>query len=416
MSKGIVIIGAGPTGVTTVETLRSQGYEGPITMLTREPFPPYSPPLMADYLESHGGSDLIFWRGRDFCDRFDVNCRTSAEVGSVEPKRNRITLTSGEQIEYENLVIASGGEMSIPLRCECDAETKKERFYNFKSLTAVTKLLAEVEKGASKAVVIGAGFIGMEIAITLRGMGLSVIVVEMLDRILPRMLTKEIARPLEEIVRGMGIELLLEHKGEFLRGGETAEELHLTNGKVIKGDLFIAATGVRPNISFLQGSEIPTRRGVVVNRYLQAGYENVFAGGDATEVPDLITGTVYPHAIYPVAVEHGKIIGLNILGRRVECDGSVNANSLYHFKLPIITEGAAIADGKADEELVFERGRVLRKIGLKDGRILRFELIGDKKGAGLLHTLMLQKRDVSRIKYDLVTGRYNQAKHFMSYL
>ena len=416
MKKGVVIIGAGPTGVTTVETLRSQGYEGPITMLTREPFPPYSPPLMANYLESRGGSDLIFWRGRDFCEKFDVRCRTSAEVGGVEPKQNRVTLTSGEQIGYDWLVIASGGEMSIPLRCECAPGGKKEKLYNFKSLTAVRKLLEEVEKGAGKAVIIGAGFIGIEIAITLRGMGLSVIVVEMLDRILPRMLTKDVAEPLEKIVRGMGIELLLEHKGELLRGGETAEELHLSNGKVIKGDLFIAATGVKSNISFLGGSGIATRRGILVNRYLQATFENVFAGGDATEVPDLVTGTVYPHAIYPVAVEHGKIIGLNILGRRVEYEGSVNANSLYHFKLPIITEGAAIADGKADEEVVFKQNSVLRKIGLKDGRILRFKLIGDKKGAGLLRTLMIQKRDVSRIKYDLASGRYNHATHFMSYL
>ncbi len=416
MSKGVVIIGAGPTGVTTVETLRSQGYDGPITMLTREPFPPYSPPLMADYLEARGGSDLIFWRGRDFCEKFDVHCRTSVEVGSVEPKQNRVTLTSGEQIGYDWLVIASGGEMFIPLRCECKPGGRKEKFYNFKSLTAVTKLLEEVEKGAGKAVVIGAGFIGIEIAITLRGMGLSVIVVEMLDRILPRMLTKDIAQPLEEIVRGMGIELLLEHKGELLRGGETAEELVLSNGKVIKGDLFIAATGVKPNISFLEGSGIATRRGIVVNRHLQATFDNVFAGGDAAEVPDLVTGTVYPHAIYPVAVEHGKIIGLNILGCRVECEGSVNENSLYHFHLPIITEGAAIADGAADEEIVYQRNGVLRKIGLKDGRILRFELIRDRKSAGLLRSLMVQRRDVSRIKYDLAFGRYTHARHFMGYL
>ena len=414
MNHGVLIIGTGPAGVNTAETLRKFGCKEKITMLSKEPFPPYSPPLMANYLETRGASDLIFWKGRDFCKDFDIDCKTSAEVGKVEPKRNRIVLTDGRFLEYDYLVIASGSEMWIPIKCECPAEESKEKYYNFKSLTAVSKLLKEVDKGANKAVIIGAGFIGMEIAITLRRIGLSVLVVEMMDRILPRMITRDIAEPLESIVRDMGIELLLNRKGELLKGRETAEELLLSDGTVIKGNLFIAATGIKPNISFLSGSGIQTQKGIRVDPYLRTNFDNIFAGGDAAEVPDFITGNIYPHAIYPEAVKQGQIIAFNILGENVHYDGGLNMNSLYHFNLPMISEGAMIAEEKADEELFFSRNNVIRKIGIKDGKILRFELVGDKEGAGLLHTLMTQKRDVSRIKDALVTKKYNQARHFMS--
>ncbi len=413
--ENIVIIGAGPTAVKTSEVLRELGFKGKIVMLTKEPFPPYSPPLMADYLETKGTSELIFWKGKDFHKSLDVELILEAEVGSISPEAKKITLKNGRQFEYDKLVIASGSEMWIPLKCECHKETPKEKYYNFKSLTAVTRLLDEVQKGAEKAVVIGAGFIGVEIAITLRKLGLNVTIVEMQDRILPRMVTPEISRPLEEILRRMDIELLLNSKGELLIGGETAEKLLLSNGKTINADLFIAATGVKPNISFLEGSGIQTGRGIKVNEYLQTNIPDIFAGGDVVEVPDLITGNVYPHAIYPEAQKHGQIIALNLMGYRTKYEGGLNMNSLYHFHLPLISEGAMIGEAEPDEVVIYSKNNILRKLDIKDKKILRFELIGDKKGAGLLHTLMVKRENVEDIKHKLVTGRYNQAHYSLKF-
>ena len=414
MNNGVVIIGAGPTGVKVSETLRMIGYKDRIRIITKEPFPPYSPPLMADYLESNGESNLIFWKGRDFCKDNDIQCITSAEVGSIEPKQNKIVISNGKELTYDYLVIATGSEMWIPVKCECPSETKKEKYYNFKSLTAVSKLLEEINKGAGKAVIIGAGFIGIEIAITLRKVGLSVLVVEMEDHILPRMITTDIAKPLERILNDMGIELLLNHKAQLLKGRETAEELVLSDNRIIKGDLFIAATGVKPNVSFLKNSGIKVNRGISVDKYFRTNYPNIFSGGDVAEVADYITGNIYPHAIYPEAIRHGEIIALNIVGEKREYEGGINMNSLYHFKLPIISEGAMIVEGKADEEILYNSKGIIRKIGIKDGKILRFELIGDKEGAGLLHTFIVQKKDISQIKDVLITKKYNQARHIMS--
>ena len=415
MKSDVLIIGAGPAGVRVAETLREFDFRGSITMLTREPFPPYSPPLLADFLESHGSSELIFWKGKDVCQRLDLNCLTGAEVAGLDPSSKRVHLRDGRELTYERLVIASGSRIYIPIRCECPRANGRPTYYNFKSLEAVSDLLERVGKGAERVVIIGAGFIGMEIAITLRRIGLPVLVVEMMDRILPRMTTKDIAEPLETIVRDMGIELMLGEKGTLLRGRETAEELDLESGKTVRGELFVAATGVKPNIAFLEGSGIRLGRGVSVDNRLRTSVPDVYACGDVAEVPDLITGNVYPHAIYPEAVKQGEVVALNLLGIDVRYEGALNMNSLYHFGLPLISEGAMITEQEPEEELTYRKGQTIRKIALQDGKILRFELIGEKKGSGLLHTLMTLKRDVSAFKEQLVMGTYNQAHHLTAF-
>ncbi len=415
MNKGVVIIGAGPAGVTAAENLINYGYKGKITMLSKESFPPYSPPLMGNFLESKGTSDLIFWKGKNFCKDHGIQYKTSGEVMSVEPKLNRVLIKNGNFIEYDFLVIASGSQMWIPIACEC-GKNGTEKYYNFKSLTAVSHLLERIKKGAEKAVVIGSGFIGTEIAITLCRMGLPVVVVEMQNRILPRMIDKKLSEVLEKKINAMGIELLLNSKGELLRGNERVEELILSDKRHIKADFFIAATGIKPSVSFLKDSGIKVGRGIAVNEYLQTNFDNVFAGGDVVDTPDLITGNIYSHAIYPEAVKHGKIIAANIMGMHIKYEGGLNMNSLYHFDLPLISEGAMMSEEKADEEIYFESKNLMRRIDIKDGKILRFQLTGSKKGSGLLHKLMVLRKDVSKIKNKLATCEYNQAKHYTEFL
>ncbi len=403
----ILIAGAGPAGTAVAESLREMGFEGEILMFTAEPFPPYSPPVLAEYLESKGKSRTIFWKGEDFAERVNAGL-IYRKISALDMGNKRIITSDGVEYTYDKLVLATGARMWIPVECQCPEESPKEKFYNFKSLTAVNKLLDELRKGAERAVVIGAGFIGMEIALTLREMGLKVTVVEMMDRILPRMVNKTIARPLEEEVRKRGIELRLNSKAVFLRGRETAEELVLESGEVIKAELFIAATGVRPNVDFLKDSGISVGRGIKVNEYLEAG-PDVYAGGDVAEVRDIVTGNVYPHAIYPEAVAQGKVIAANLMGYRIPYPGALNMNSLHHFGLPLISEGAMEGEEEPDEEIFLERGGNIKRLLLKDGKILRFELVGDKKGAGLLHWITVRRLSFQPYREAFLRGRLNTA-------
>ncbi len=403
----VLILGAGPAGVSVAEELRKMGFQGEIEMLTAEPFPPYSPPVLADYLETEGKSDTVFWKGKNFDENTGVHLRVARAVG-LKPRDKTVILENGESIAYQKLVIATGSRMWVPVECQCKEKGKRERFYNFKSLTAVNKLLDELKRGAEKAVVIGAGFIGVEIAITLRKMGLEVTVVEMMNRILPRMVDEKIARPLEKILIEKGINLKLNSKGKVLEGGESAEKLILEDGTEIKADLFIAATGIRPNVEFLKDSGLEVGRGLKVNEYLQAG-PDIYAGGDVVEVKDIITGNVYPHAIYPAAIEQAKIIAANIMGERITYPGALNMNSLHHFDLPLISEGAMEGETEPDEEIYLEKEGNVKRVLLKNERILRYELLGDKKGSGILHWITERRLPFGPFRDAFVRGRLNTA-------
>ncbi len=401
----ILIAGAGPAGVTVAETLREMGFEGDILMFTAEPYPPYSPPVLAEYLKSRGKDRTVFWKGEDFAEKAGVNL-LFREIIAVDIREKKVYARGGEEFSYDKLVIATGARMWIPVRCQCQGEG--EKFYNFKSLSAVDRLLQELDKGAERAVVIGAGFIGMEIALTLKKAGLEVAVVEMMNRILPRMVDEKIARPLQEEVMRRGIELKLNSRAVLLRGRERAEELILESGEVLKGDLFIAATGVKPNVDFLKDSGIPLGRGVRVNEYMEAG-PDVYAGGDVAEVRDTVTGNIYPHAIYPEAVSQAKVIAANLLGERIAYPGALNMNSLHHFGLPLISEGAMEGEEVADEELYLEGKDGIKRILLKDGKILRFELVGEKRGAGILHWITRRRLPFEPFRDAFLRGRLNVA-------
>ncbi len=401
----ILIAGAGPAGVTVAETLREMGFEGEILMFTAEPYPPYSPPVLAEYLKSRGKDRTVFWKGEDFAEKAGVNLLFK-EISGLDLERKRVYTREGEEFSYDKLAIATGARMWIPVRCQCQGEGDK--FYNFKSLSAVDRLLKELERGAERAVVIGAGFIGMEIALTLQEAGLEVTVVEMMNRILPRMVDEKIAHPLQEEVLKRGVKLKLNSKAVLLRGRERAEELVLESGEIVKGDLFVAATGVKPNVEFLRDSGLPLGRGVKVNEYLEAG-PDVYAGGDVAEVRDLVTGNTYPHAIYPEAVAQARVMAANLLGERVVYPGGLNMNSLHHFGLPLISEGAMEGEEEPDEEIYIEGKGGIKRVLLKDGRILRFELVGEKRGAGILHWITKRRLPFEPFRDAFVRGRLNTA-------
>ena len=400
----IVIIGAGPAGVTVAETLRKEGYQDEIIMFSGEDYPPYAPAVMASYFEE--GGDTIFWKGRDFYERLGIVGKRGVWIGEVIPSQKKVVTRDGEEISFDKLVIASGSTLYAPIACNCDQPLGEgeRRFYNFKSLTAAKEIQDRVHAGeVETAVIVGAGFIGTEIALVLADAGVKVTQIEMLDRVMPRMLDKETSLYAEQELRAWNIDLRLNTKGVEFRGRKMAESLLLENGEEIKADIFIAATGVRPNIEFLQDSGLPMMHGLLVDDYLEAGAPDVYAAGDVAETIDLVNGERYVHALHPNAVTQGTIVGYNILGYRQAYPGAENINSLKHFGMPIVAAGDIVGE----EELKTIEDNSLRKIILRNNRIVGFRLVGDIKNAGVYHSLMYRKVDVSPYKRLLLSSKFN---------
>jgi nitrite reductase (NADH) large subunit len=394
----IIIIGAGPAGVTAVETMRTFDRQTELIMLTDEPYLPYSPPAMADHFIH--GSNLHLWREVDWAEQSGINFRMGVHVSAIEPDSHRIRLDDGEVIYYDQLLIATGARLYAPL-----AGAELPGIYNFKSLSAAENLVSKVRSGMAKsALVVGAGFIGMEIALLLCELGVEVTQIEMLDQVMAAMLDAETATIALKQMQAHGVDVHLKTKAIEFVGNGNANGVKLESGEVLKADLLIAATGVKPNLDLLNGSGISFERGILVNSKLQTNAPDVFAAGDCVETPDLVTGETFLHAIFPNALEQGRVAGMNMVGYPTEYEGAERMNSLKHLGLPIIAAG----EKQGDYVLRERNNNSLRTIYIQENRLAGFQLVGDIRAAGVLHSLMIQKSDVRYIQNRLLDPNFGE--------
>jgi NAD(P)H-nitrite reductase large subunit len=394
----IVIIGAGPAGVSVAETLRALDQQSELVMLSAEPYPPYSPPAMVDHFLT--GSNAHLWRNADWPEQAGVQYQSGVEVTAVQPETRTIQLKDGSKLGYDRLVLATGGSLYAPLE-----GADLPGIYNFKSLSAAEALVNKVKSGeASSAIVVGAGFIGMEIALLLRELGVAVTQIEMLDQVMSAMLDSETAGIALAMMQKRGVDVRLNTKASAFVGDGQVKGVQLESGEVLQADLMIAATGIKPNLKLLENSGIAHKWGITVDEHLRTNFKAIYAAGDAVESPDRLTGETFVHAIFPNAIEQGRVVGLNLAGIETTYEGAERMNSLKHLGLPIMAVGLK----SGDEILQNRRNGYMRSIYLKENRVVGFQLIGDIKAAGILRTLMSRGENILPVKDRLLSPNFGQ--------
>jgi NAD(P)H-nitrite reductase large subunit len=389
----IVIIGAGPAGVTVAETVRQYDKQDEIVMLSSEPYPPYSPPAMLEYFQT--GQDVHFWKGQDLPQRLGIGYRPGTFVVAVDPPGRTLRLEGGETLDYDQLVIASGGRLYAPLE-----GADKPGVYNFKSLSAATELIGRARKGEVRsALIVGAGFIGVEIGLLLCDLGLEATQL-VRSRVMRTMLDPESSEMVLGMLQARGLQVKrgADADGVAFLGEPRAEAVQMRSGAVLSADVLVAATGLRPNIGFLEGSGIDVDWGVRVDDHLRTNFAHVYAAGDVAETVDRLTGERYVHAIFPNAVAQGRVVAYNLLGWDWAYEGADSMNSLKHLGLPIMAAGSM-----EGQELRWRHNGTLRKLYLQDGRIVGFRLIGDVSAAGIYRGLMNRQADVTSFEDRLLT-------------
>ncbi len=396
----LVIVGAGPAGLTVAETVRQHDTRSSIAMVTPEPYPPYAPPAMADHF-LNSREQTLFWRGRDVCDRLGIDFHPGVAVSGVRPAEHRVALASGETLAYDALVVASGSRLYAPV-----PGADLDGISNFKSLRAAETLVQRARSGEAKsALIVGAGFIGVEVALVLRDLGLAVTIVEALDRVMPRMLDPETAGIVQQELTRRGVELRLDTRVAAFVGDKHVDHVTLEDGTLLRADVYVAATGVKPNLEMLDGAGVDQKWGILVDDHLRTNVPGIYAAGDVAETVDRMTGERYVHAIFPNAVEQARIVGLNLLGYDACYAGAESMNSLKHVGLPVIAVGAQ----SGNEQLRYRDGNTLRKLFLSDNRIVGFRLAGDISSSGVYRSLMLKRADVTPFRKRLVEPGFGVA-------
>lgn len=394
--KRCVIIGAGPAGVTAAETLRAFAEKLEIIMLTGEPYPPYSPPAMVEYFLS--GRPVHFWKGENFTEQLGIEYRSYSRVRKINPTTKKVELENGEVINYDKLLLAAGARLYSPLE-----GSDKEGIHNFKSLLAGEIMLEEVRAGRVKtSLIVGAGFIGVEIALLLLELGLQV---KMLvrSRVMREMLDPETSAIVKGMLQERGVEII-EGKdadaSEFI-GSKSVAAVKMQSGIELKADLIVAATGLKPNLEFLKDSGVKYDWGILVDNHLCTNIPDIYAAGDIAETIDRISGRRYTHANYPNAVAQGRVAALNMLGHDTEYTGSDSMNSLKHLGIPVMAAG--IMEG---DEIGTRSNSNLRKIWIRDGKLVGFRLAGDINSAGIFLSLMRRSIDISSLKDQLLEPHF----------
>jgi NADPH-dependent 2,4-dienoyl-CoA reductase/sulfur reductase-like enzyme len=397
----ILILGAGPAGLTAARTLRelapSRSIDPAITMVSAESSPPYSPPAMADHFLT-GRTDTLYWQGEDVCEWLRVDYRPGFAVASVFPEQRQVLLGDGSYLDYDRLIIATGSRLHAPLP-GCDLAG----VYNFKSLAAARLLVEHANKGdVQNVLIVGAGFIGVEVAVLLQALGCAVTIIDKLG-VMPNLLDDETAGLVQQDLERRGITVRTHTEALRFAGGADVTGVELAGGETLVADAYIAATGVKPNVEFLQGSGLDIGWGIRVDNRMRTNLPDIWAAGDVAETFDRMSGDRYVHAIWPNATAQGEVVAHDLLGYATSYAGAERMNSMKHLGLPIMAVGAA----KGAATLRWRHGDKLRKIFLDNGRIVGFRLAGDIRGAGTYRALMLRGTDVSGFGEDLLDPRFH---------
>jgi NADPH-dependent 2,4-dienoyl-CoA reductase/sulfur reductase-like enzyme/nitrite reductase/ring-hydroxylating ferredoxin subunit len=302
----IVIIGAGAAGSFAASELRRLGYTGRVTLLTREERLPYDKPnLSKDYLAGRAQADWIPLRSEEEYAAEKIDLRLRASVESIDTQKREVRLGSGETLAYYKLILATGAS---PRRLEIDIEA---RVHYLRTWTDADALLAAAA-GAHKAVVIGASFIALETAASLRERGLEVTVIGPDERPLEKVLGREIG----EFVRRTH-----EHHGVQFRLGRQVIEIRenavvLDDGTSEPYDLLVAGVGVIPELDLAQRAGLAVDRGIVVDEFLQTSDPHVFAAGDIARFPSPRNGAAIRVEHWVAAGRLGQAAARNALGMR----------------------------------------------------------------------------------------------------
>jgi NADPH-dependent 2,4-dienoyl-CoA reductase/sulfur reductase-like enzyme len=383
-----VIIGAGPAGVIAAETLRQADPGSSITLIGDERERPYSRMALPYYLTGRIQEQGTWLRKkRDHFSKRKIEL-VQDRVTAVDAKKKKLKLGKGRPIGYDKLLIATGSHPVRPPIPGMDLPG----VHSCWTLEDGRNIAKQAKRGA-KVVLMGAGFIGCIIleALALRGVKLTVI--EMGDRMVPRMMNRTAGGLIKRWCEAQGVAVHTSTRVESIapkkKQKKTMLAVELDSGKVLDADLVISATGVRSNIAFLEGSGIRTDFGVVVNDRLQSSEPDVYAAGDVCQGADFSTGEYSVQAIQPTAADHGRIAALNMAGRDARHQGSVNMNVLDTLGLISTSYGLWMGVDGGDSAELSDPGRYrYLSLQFEDDVLVGAQSLGLTQHVGVLRGLI----------------------------
>ena len=348
-----LILGAGPAGVIAAETIRKHAPHDRITLVGDEAEPPYSrmaiPYLLMGNIDESG---TYLRKQRSHLEDIQVNL-VPGQASMVDIATKTVAMhdgqTDGQTIAFDKLLIATGSHPSRPPIPGMDSPGVHPCW----TLQNARDIMALAQPGA-RVLQMGAGFIGCIIMEALAARGVQLTVVEMGDRMVPRMMGPTAGGMIRDWCEAKGVAVFTGTKVEAIEPG-TPLKVRLSNGQTVEADLVISATGVRPAIGFLEGSGITCLQGVLTDAAMQTNVPGIYAAGDCAEAFDKVSGKTIVSAIQPNAAEQARVAALNMAGQHASLKGVTQINVLDTLGMISTSfgnwEGVSSAEGGDHAEL-----------------------------------------------------------------
>lgn len=299
----VIIIGGGVAAVNAADTISTRNKKARITIISKEKYLPYYRTRLTEILDTDIPMERMEIKKQSWYDERNIKVMLNEEVTAILSEEKAVTISNGEKLKYDFLVIASGARCFVP-----PFENKELAGVRVIRELEETLEIKEIAKKCKNVVVIGGGVLGLEAAWGIKNLGANVTVLEVMSRVLPRQLDEKGSALLERMIKTSGVNILTGVEIKGFAGDGKVEKVLLKDGKEIEAELVIISAGIAPNKEFAISSGIEVNRGIIVNERMETSLKDVYACGDIAEYNGRIIG------LWQVAMEQGKIVGANICG------------------------------------------------------------------------------------------------------
>lgn len=400
-----VIVGGGPAGVHAAITIRSHDPNGSILLLHGEPDLPYhrlelDAVIGGSYVEEHLPLYSNAWYQEQA-----IDLRLDSHVTGLSPSTNTINLHTGQTVEYDVLLLATGSQ---PVMGEWPGHDLNG-VMTLRTWGDARSIIERVKKSKDSIVVVGGGVLGLTLAESLRPYADRLIVIEQDRHVWNSVLDQKASEFIVKEATRKGIEILVGEQIKEIKGDtEGVREVCTSKNRSLKTSIVVVAMGVHPAFKFLDGSGIRIDRGILIDHEFRTNVENIYAAGDVAQGYDPLSGMFRVVTNWSNAVEQGQLAGASMTGQSLMYHGVMTAYTETLFGIPVMMAGSPSLRNKKVNIFIGENGEkgMYRKIVLKEGKIVGALFLGNVTGGGMIRHYIRERKAMTplEVKSTFLTG------------